>query len=442
MVLVREPTQRQLSAVTLLAGLLLVFGVSEAWNFGRSCAAVDFYQFWLGAHAIQRYGAQGFYSSETRGRIARDLAPELLARQAPSIRGAAAATMRREIEFAATPLLFASFRLLAGQSLEGSYAAFRTASLILGLAGIVGMACLSCHSWTGAFLATALILGFFEPFSSDLRVANVNLIQLALLAGAIQLASPRARTLLGKGRAAAVLGFVAAAAILFKPNLLVAFALLLLVHAHRRPWRTLALIGLGAGSAATIVLAWTSFLFGSATIWLEWWDAIRHAVPGMIPLKLGNFALARVWIETLGTDPSLVLLAATAACAALALWRASSAGWPDSRLAASAGALGCLCYLIGAPLVWFHYYTLTLPGILLVLRPADDEAPRSRVRLRCTCGAVALILIALRPIADALGSAPTWLGVAAVNLGVALLFATIVLDLAGSGSQQAAACSA
>jgi hypothetical protein len=200
------------------------------------------------------------------------------------------------------------------------------------------------------------------PLISDARVANVNQLQMAALAALL--------ALLWHDQALAS-GLVAAVLVLFKPNLAVAEALLLGGWVLRGELRTAALHLAGAVVAAAAAILVSSAVFGSLSVWVGWLRALA-ALDRELPLRVsqGNFSLAH-----LAGVPPAAAAAALLAGSVSATWRGRKTAPPaEARIAAVGAGVGVV--LLGAALVWEHYYLLMTPLLLYFLRPAAQPHAR------------------------------------------------------------------
>lgn len=359
----------------LLIFLLASTGVSSAWRLGQSVAAIDYYRFWLMPQVVTRGESTDIYAANEGTRLGRLSLDRALA-EPGAARQKAAARYRTDLDIVATPFLFTVFWPLGTGSYERDYTLFQALSLAAGVSAIVSLARMLGYSWPAALAALALALWAFEPLRSDIRVGNVNQLQLAGLALylLLQRRGERAYDLL----AGAWLGLLT----LFKPNLGVVPAAVLcaLLFENRldRASRQLAGLVIGAAGALGASIAF----FGSADVWWQW----RRAVPLVVArmeISLGNYSLARLVADTVGIDLQWPLLAACTVSIALLLWRSARARQPGPSDPASntrsfertylAVALAAAASLLSAALVWLHYFTLLLPLALYALRPSPGS---------------------------------------------------------------------
>ncbi len=385
------------------AGLLLLllataFGLTSLWRAGRHAPGIDFYQFWVVSRAVAHDGAAEIYSARERAGIGQMFYRRALGAPEGS-RMLGAARHRQVLETYSTPVLYTAFYLGLPDGYDAAYERFQLASLAALVLGLIGLGRMVGASWTLVLALLLVVAAWFAPLLSDVHVANVNRIQLGLVALFLW-------TRRGSGGAARDLasGALLALATLFKPNLLPVVALLLLGWIARRRLRTLLAVGSGwvAGTTAGIVAS--SWFFGGLGCWWDWAEAVRTLPAEVAPIGRGNYALAALARDRLGGDPSALLLGAGLAAAVLAAgrwsWRIPAPARDRERreflLDYAAVSAGCLIYLLSASLVWLHYYLLAVPAIVFVLRPDPRSGQTPTPRL--LAAAAAVTLIALEPL--------------------------------------------
>lgn len=245
----------------------------------------------------------------------------------------------------------------------------------LAIAVIARFLGLSSAMWLGLII---LCTSYFEPLHSELRVANVGRLQLAMLA--IYVLSHRGQP---GTRRAIIIGFLLGLAVMFKPNLsLVALCLALQWILLGRS-RTLLWQGLGGVIAGAVAVLVSSLFFGGVQCWAHWLSYVGAFPESRIALELGNYGIARLVKESIGVEASALLLIVFLLVIGLVVYREkrrSSARLnegPDHALEGRGVALGCLLSLLVSPLVWIHYYILMIPPIMYLLRPIRNENANS-----------------------------------------------------------------
>jgi hypothetical protein len=224
-------------------------------------------------------------------------------------------------------------------------------SVLAFFASVLALALVSGFRPASAALLAGLLGLVFEPFASELRVGNVNAVQLGMITAVVALFAKQ-RLLAG--------GAVLGAATVFKPTVAVVVVVVAVALATGRSWRWLARFAAGSalGACAAVAAAW--MYFESLAPWGDWLAILPEVAASRRTLEAGNYSPAAL----LGGGSALlavVLLGATSV--ALARSRAR----PEVRLRVAV-ACGLGIMLLSSRLVWIHYYVLAVPAIVLALR--------------------------------------------------------------------------
>ena len=415
---------------TLLAAVLAAAGLVQTWDLGRRSPGSDFYQFWIVAQVIGRADVPSIYDEEAHPRLGAEFVRRSFTDD-DSERRRAAAREWQVLEPTATPLLYSAFRPLGGLDYEQAHLLFRAVSLAALATGVVAIALLLGHSAAAALMMLAVATVAFRPLKTGVQVGNVNELQLAGIAAYLWLSSGR-----DGGRRQAVAGALLGALVLFKPNLLPALPLLAASWVLGGRRGKLALQAAGAAAGGLLALAVTAAVFGSPAAWTDWLAFMRVFPPAKIPLRFGNVGLSRLAWETMDLRLAPWLGGLFLGLALACLWagrpRAEPTGAHDAgrAMAADTTALsaGCLAYLLSAPLVWIHYLLLALPAALLLLRDSGEGEPRDDARR--VLASLALVAVAVDPVADLLRIYDMYQQAALTAAGLAVLFALTLRELA------------
>jgi hypothetical protein len=386
----------------LLVGAFCILGQRA---YGLSSRGVDFYQYWVVGQALPRAGGESIYSERFQHQIGLEFLDKAQAAGSPE-RQRIAAERRSVVETYQSPFLYTVFRAFSSGDYERDYQIFLLVCLAATALAIVAL----CRWLDYSLLATfAAIVGFtqwFEPLRSDLRVGNVNQIELGLLVLSLWLLRKhtwRPHAFLG--------GLVLALSLMFKPNVLVVPIMLGVSWLINRRFEQLARVGVGFVTGCIAAIGVSALLFGSIAPWGEWVLALTNLPDSITTVSQGNYAIARTIEDLSGVRLSGILMAATLAAAVILVWigrRKPEAGlgrpnqtpqqaWFDDLLMLGVGAV---IYLLAGRLVWLHYLVGTIPLTLLVLRPLRSDAVTSETEIvvRRALAAVALIAIAGDPI--------------------------------------------
>ncbi len=423
------------TATRVLAALLAACSLVTAWQEGRNVPGLDYHHFWLAIDAVRHRVVPDIYSPQSIPTLTdRYLTKPGADASLPRRRAAAQETS--QLGIVATPLLHAALAPFQRGDYERDYNVFLFLSLASFAVAIVliGRALhLPLHA---QLLALAFACTWFGPFSSDTRSANVNRLQLVLVALLIWLLAADARP-----RRDTAAGAVLAFAVLFKPNLAPIAALLAAYWLLAAQWRRLRWVAIGAGVGGVAAWAASSAFFGSPRCWLDWAAKASHLSDTYQPtLQAGNLSLSELIFTRTGHRPGawLGIVICTLALAAVAWAARGDALRPPPRDHTPPEfiliAVGASLWLLVAQLAWFHYCILVLPLILWTLRPlpAGDSPLQIRVWFQRVLGAVALVLFNTYVMSYVF--APSlWTFDLLSNLAIAALIAVALAELVRSG---------
>lgn len=338
----------------VLAGVTLLLAIRQTWRDHGTAGGFDFYIYWVNAEIAGRDDIDNIYSAETQERIGEEFFARASDGGIPLFYGDA--KRRRRLDNVSSPFLYTALRWVSSD-----YDRARREFWIAVLAAFVVGTLLLCRtagvSWASSMVLTGALLVWFAGFQGDLRVGNVNSLQLfaiGVMAVLDRRGTPRAYF------AAAALGGML---LMFKPNFLWAVLLVLFAHAAARDWRRLRtdLAGGLAGSVAAFVIA--SISYGSARVWLQWpqaagefWTRLQGRLERNVAPALPLFQEYGVWVSHALT---FVLLAA----ACIAIWFGRR-----RRDAVLIAGTGLLIYLLASTVVWLHYLVLALPAAIALMR--------------------------------------------------------------------------
>ncbi len=404
---------------------LAVAGVAQAWDLGRRSPGLDFYQFWVVAQVAGRHDVPNVYGDEARARVGGEFVQRSLTDEDSERRRVVARPWKVLVPLG-TPLLYTAFRPLSGGSYEGDYARFRLLSLVSCVAGLLAIARLVGLGPALAVLVLAFVAHSFQPLKSDIRVGNVNELQLGAVAAYLWLSSRD-----DGSRVQVAAGALLALLIVFKPNLLPLVPVLAACWFLRGRRRKLARQASGLALGVVLGALLPLLTFGSLDAWPDWLAYLSALPPETVPLQFGNMGLSRLLFEALGVDLSWLLAAASLASVFACLWqgRRRDASVPTQPAAiedTAAVAAGALVYLLSAPMVWQHYLLLALPAVLLLLRNGGG-VPRAPWPL--ALAVIALLALAVDPLTAAFGMRDLQHQAIVLSLALVSLFALLCLEI-------------
>ena len=418
------PAPAPRGGVGLLALALLIAALGQASFFSMNWDCFDFYQFWVVGQAAREEGTGNVWSPEERLRLGQAWAQRAVQDAGPKSvdgkdRRKLAASRRQDLETYSTPWLYTLFGWTASGDYNIDLRRFQFAGVLSFALAVLGLARLAGMSWSAAALLVAFLITFFAPTLSDMRVGNVNRLQVAAL-GAVVLAGAR------RGAGQFVAGFLLGLAVMFKPNLAYPALALGLGWIVLGRWQRLARQVPAALVGAAAAFGLSSQWFGRTAVWSEW-SAVLGELMGEYDhaISKGNVALVKL-LEELGVGAAGTLVSVVLGVAFLAALglrrraRAEAAPLEDLALVGLGGALS----VSTSQLAWLHYDLLVVPLAVYLLRPAAPAWAR-------VGGFVGLVLVAHEPLKDLFGYDGAGLFAAGlIATGVVVLFAFTLADLA------------
>jgi hypothetical protein len=382
-----------------LAVLAVVYAIAVTWRNNERAAGLDFYIYFVAAQLAGRADVDNIYSAEVQERIGEEYYER--AQRGKSELRKYDAQRRRRLDNVSSPFLYTTLRWVS-RDYDRALWQYHIVVLLAFIAGVLLIARRVEISWSLALFLLAGLLHYYRGFEADLRVGNVNSLQ--LLAIAVALWSPPAV-------AGALLGML----VCFKPNLL--FVLLLLVFARvvTRDTRRLKLEVLGGIGGVILAVISAAISYGSLHVWTEWVTAANqfwHRLPTRMER---NVTPALTLFHEYGAWPGYVLAAALMLIAAFAIRRGKSR---DDALIAG---VGILIYLLSATVVWLHYMVLAVPVAIALMR----------WRGTAVVAVLSLILIAEEPFEMLVGKAAAPIEAWLIAPALAALFVCAVWKLSG-----------
>ncbi|MEO8381407.1 MAG: hypothetical protein ABI779_17235 [Acidobacteriota bacterium] len=345
--------------VTVLAAAAALYAVAVTWRQNERAAGLDFYIYFVAGQLAGRADVSDVYDDEVQARVGEEYFEH--AQRSGSELRKYDAQRRRRLDLVSSPFLFTTLRWV---SRDYERALTQYHALVLGafIAGLLLFCRATRVSWAASFFLLAALLLWYRGFEADLRVGNVNSIQLAVLGAFVWLSCRSARTSNQRRFREATPWILLGALVLFKPNLMFVPLLFLIARVVRREYRRLGaeLLCGAVGGLAALVIA--SISYGSPRVWLQWVraaNAFYHRLPGRMER---NVTPALTLIQQYGEWISYALAAFLLAIVCAAIVRSKS---DDVPLLAG---LGVLIYLMTANVVWLHYLVLVIPIAVALLR--------------------------------------------------------------------------
>ena len=350
--------------LNILAGVAVLYAIATVWRQNERAAGLDFYIYYVAGQLAGREDVDNIYGAEVQERVGEEYFER--AQQSGSELRKYDAQRRRRLDLVSSPFLFSTLRWVSGDY-ERALTQYHLFVLVCFIAGVLLFCRAAGVPWFAALFLLAGLLLWYRGFEADLRVGNVNSIQ--LLALALLVAVPRLRwPLLG-------------ALLLFKPNVMFVPLLFAVARLARREHRLLARELLEGAAGALIAFVVASVSYGSPRVWVQWVSAANDFYHRLPTRMERNVTPALALLHEHGEWVSYAL---AAILVAIACWAVARAKTNDAPLLAG---LGVLIYLLSANVVWLHYMVLAIPiAIVLLRRPAT-----------AIVAIVALLLIAEEP---------------------------------------------
>jgi hypothetical protein len=372
--------------LTLVLATFVALGLVGAWEYAEETAGLDYYVAWVAADAVKNDNKNYIYDPASVYKLPaqyRNKADE--AKDAPRQKQIAAHI--KDMYFTATPFLYWVTATVAVGNYEADLTVWHALSLLMLAAFFIVVCRILGYSVTTTLAIFLPLVVWFIPLHSDLRVANVNSFQLGMVGLAMWLQS-RASNSKYLFAAGMVIGLI----VMFKPNLapigLVLAGGWLLRHQYSH--LITGVSGMLAGALAAILVS--SWWLGTSSAWLDWLKVISGFL-GAAPKISGNYSVMQKLTGGLSPAGQLVLtLLLISAALALFWWgrrrQSALSTTPENQSTETQPledtlliAMGCIIALMASSLVWIHYYLLTIPLMLFMLRPWDGKEQGSFTRV-------------------------------------------------------------
>ena len=386
--------------LTLVLAVFVALGMLGAWNYAEDTPGLDYYVAWVAADAVKNSNKNYIYDPASAYKL-----PSLYRNKADQAKDAPRlkliAEYKKDMSFSATPFLYWVTAAIAVGDYETDLTVWHALSLFMLAAFIIVVCRLLGYSVTASLAIFLPVVVWFVPLHSDLRVGNVNSLQLGMVGLAMWLQSRGSNT---KYLFAA--GMVIGLTVMFKPNLAPIGLILaggwLLRHQYSR--LVTGVSGMLTGVLAAILVS--SWWLGHSTAWLDWLKVISGTVGGA-PKKGGNYSVMQQLTGGLSPTGQLMLAILLVSLALTLFWWGRRR---QSRLSTNPDiqstdrqsledtmliAMGCIIALMASALVWIHYYLLTIPLMLVLLRPwdAQEQGSFTKVLMQRIFPVVAMVLL-------------------------------------------------
>lgn len=330
--------------LTAIAALAALYAIAVTWRQNERAAGLDFYIYYVNAQLAGRADVENIYAAEVQERVGEEYYERAI-RSGSEIRKYDA-TRRRRLDNVSSPFLYTTLRWLS-RDYELALKQYHVLVLAAFIAGFVLICRRVRVSWPATLFLLAALLLWYRGFEADLRVGNVNSLQL-LMIGAFLWSPP------------ILAGAILALLVAFKPNLILIVLLLFVARVTSRDWRRLRLELLGGAGGAIAAICAVAINYGSFRIWLQWVEAAGLFFTRLQTRAERNVAPALSLMQEHGTWIGYAIAAVLVVIACMAMRKRV-----DDVLITG---LAIMIYLISAPVVWLHYMVLVLPLAIALLR--------------------------------------------------------------------------
>lgn len=339
----RRPLQ---IALVVLGALAAIYAASVTWRQNEKAAGLDYYIYFVNAQLAGRADVTNIYDRDQQARIGEEYYER--AQQSRSELRKYDANRRRFVDSVSSPFLYTCLSWMSrdyDRALQQDhvlvFAAFVIGFLLIARAARVRL--------EAALFVLAGLLLWYRGFEADLRVGNVNSLQL-LAIGASLLAPP------------AVAGAIAGMLVAFKPNLILLPLLLAVARIAARDWRRLRLEVLGGIAGVLVAVAAAAIRYGSLGIWLQWVSRANEFYHRLPTRTERNVTPLLELFHAHGAGLSYTTALLLTLIAAVVIWRGRNR---DDVLIAG---VAVMIYLLSATVVWLHYMVLVIPIALGLMR--------------------------------------------------------------------------
>jgi len=388
------------SPLTLVLATFVMLSMLGTWKYAEDTPGLDYYVAWVAADSVKNNNENYIYDPASSYKL-----PAHYRNKADEVKGAPRlkriAAHLQEMYFTATPFLYLVTATVAVGDYETDLTVWHALSLFM-LMTFFTLVCRLLGYPVTTMLAIFLpIVVWFVPLQSDLRVANVNSFQLGLIGLAIWLQSRG-----GHSKYLFATGLVVGLTVMFKPNLAPIALMLaggwLLRHQYSR--LITGISGMLTGALAAILVS--SWWLGHSNAWLDWLKLMSGFL-AVAPNSHGNYSVMRQLTNGLSPPGQLILTLLLIAAALTLFWwgRRRQSNLFTNLEAQSTDrqsledtlliATGCIIALMASSIVWIHYYLLTIPLLLVLLRPwgAKEQGSFIRVLMQRILPVVAIVLL-------------------------------------------------
>ena len=371
----------------IISVLLFINCFVGAYFYSVTSYTIDFFTWWAVPHSISKGYIKVPYPDDSRKKMAESIKLEIETTKNPNVEKRTFDDVLKyyegRITATASPFFYTVFRFFVGDDYAKDKRKFIFFSVACFAASIFILGRLLKFSYLFICIFYALLSFWNASYNSEVRVGNVNQIQLVLITLFIFFFT-KAKTIYHFFW----IGFYLGCVVLFKPNLcFFIFFTFIFSLFHRHIKNTLAFL-LGAALSSVFVLYQTYSFFKLPFFyeWRSWIESCYATMSGFFSVSLGNYSLPKMISLQFGVDVSLYIFALLIG---LFIWVVLTYNRPfqspfsktlepvneeNSKVDAFfIASFASLTMLLGSKLVWSHYHLMTLPVFLYLMRPQIES---------------------------------------------------------------------
>jgi len=328
--------------LTILGGLAVTYAVLVTWRQNERAAGLDFYIYFVAGQLAGRADVDNIYAPEVQARIGEEYYER--AQHSGSELRKYDAQRRRRLDNVSSPFLYSTLRWVS-RDYERALTQYHALVMFAFIAGFLLIARVVRLSWASSLFLLAALLLYYRGFEADLRVGNVNSLQLMMIGVALSVPPILA-------------GVVAGMLLCFKPNFMFVPLLIVFARIASRDWKRLRLESAGAVLGGAVAIAIGAVTYGWR-VWIQWISAANQFYHRLQTRAERNVTPALPWFQECGEWVGYAIAAALIVIACIAIWigRRRGEGNVDPLIA----GVAILIYLMSANVVWLHYMVLVIP---------------------------------------------------------------------------------
>ena len=371
----------------VLALLILVNSFFlQTWPNITHSGTMDFFIYWAVPQCLSIESVENIYSSDGKRKLASEIERQTaltdVSEKQKQITNFVLEFYDGKIDATASPFLYTVIGLLSTGDFERDQTDFILFSLICYILSIIFLCRLLNFSLTSTTLFVILFTSWYQPLLSDLRVGNLNQIQLFTVTIYILLLAK-----FNRFPHFLLAGFVLGMGIMLKPNIILILPLTIILTIINKEISKC--LGLLAGFASGTIIAFLSsgIYFNEFKIWIYFIESLPKTLNSSYPITHGNFSLSNLILSLTGRDFSVIIMTVLIMIFSYLNWKIrrrtslcigdsiSLYDYAEIRLHESFMTVGLACaiVLVSSNLTWLHYYVLLIPLALFMIRPIQGN---------------------------------------------------------------------